>query len=241
MRKLIRLELAKHKLTTYLQAVLWIFMVCLGLTFLFAFAPRIESVDGVVLKDMEMFQQWDGFISVISILFTMPFSILSAVMHTKFTVEEYTGKRASLLFSYPQSRGKILFAKCILVFCFTAASMFVCNAAAILIFGVCSNLFGILPEPFGLGLLPTVLSSSGVCCFLAASIGLIAMRVGFWKQSLVATIVTSVILIVPFSNALSFLPEYSGMIHLAGMAMLLILGLLIVAELMRSVNKMEVL
>lgn len=239
MLKLIRLEIAKNKLTTYLRAAFSIFIGCLGLSFLFGFTPRIESMDGFVPKDMELFLQWNGYISIVSIMYAMSFGILSAVMHTKFIVEEYTGKRAALLFSYPQSRSKILFAKCSLVFCFTAASMFVCNVAAILIFSMFSNLFSILPEKFNLSMLPTLLSISGVCSLLAASIGLIAMRVGFWKKSLAATVVTAVILIIPFSNALSFLPEYSGMVHLVGMAALLIIGLFIVTGLMRKVNKME--
>lgn len=239
MLKLIQLELLKHKITTYLWASFYIFAACLSLSFLFGFTPQIESVDAVVLKDMEIFQQWNGFISLVSILFVLSFGILSAVMHTKFTVEEYTGKRAVLLFSYPQSRGRILFAKCVLVFCFTAVSMFVCNVAAVLIFSVFSNMFALLPEQFGLSMLPTLLSVSGVSSLLAASIGLIALRIGFWKKSLTATIVTAVILVVPFSNVLSLLPEHAGTVHLVGMAVLLIIGLLIAAGLIRNANKME--
>ena len=239
MLKLIRLELTKNKLTTYLMAVLCIFVTCLGFSFLFGFIPLIESVDGVIPKDMEKFQRWGGFISLVSILYAMSFGILSAVMHTKFTVEEYTGKSAVLLFSYPQSRSKILFAKCSLVFCFTAVSMFVCNVISVLIFSFFSNIFTILSEQFNSSFFLTLLSISGVCSLLAASIGLIAMRVGFWKKSLIATVVTAVILIVPFSNALSYLPEYSGTIHLVGMVVLLVIGLFIVMGLMRKVNKME--
>lgn len=241
MLKLIKLELTKNKLSTYLWATLWIFIVGMGFCFMLGFIPKIESVDGVVPMDLMMFQQWDSFVSYLSILFAMSFSILSAVMHTKFTVEEYTGKRAVLLFSYPQSRSKILFAKCSLVFCFTVIFSLISNIVAIGIFAFISNTFAILPEPFSVSILPNLLSVSGVFSLIAASIGLVAMRVGFWKKSLVATVVTAVILVAPFGNIMSVVPQYSGIIHLIGMVVLLIIGLLIFLELMSKVNKMEAL
>ncbi len=242
MLKLIKPELIKNKLNTYLLASVCIFIFGLGFCFLFGFAPQLESqVDGVLPPNikMSMFNDWNHFISLISILFTMSFGILSAVMHTKFTVEEYTGKRAVLLFSYPQSRRKILFAKCSLVFCFTTCFSFISNIIAIGIFAFFSNIFQILPEQFGASLLPTLLSVSGVCSLLAASVGLVAMRVGFWKKSLVATVVTSVLLVAPFSNLMSLFPQNSSSIRLIGMGVLLAIGLLVFIELMLKVNKME--
>ncbi|MGL4606258.1 MAG: ABC transporter permease [Eubacteriaceae bacterium] len=241
MIKLIKLELRKNKISTYLWATLWIFIGLLGLCFMFGFIPRLESVDGVVPADIKIMQQWENFIAFVSILTAMSFSILSAVMHTKFTVEEYTGKSAALLFSYPESRSKILFAKCSLVFCFTAVFSLISNLIAVSIFGFFSNVFGIMPEIFSLFLLPKLLSVSGVCSLLAAAIGLIAMRIGFWKKSIVATVVAAVIMVAPFGNIISIVPQYSGIIHLVGMLVLLFIGLLIVTGLMSKVNKMEAL
>ncbi len=242
MTKLIKLELTKNKLSTYLIAAMCIFIFGLGLCFMMAYIPQLERLDAVASVtpvDMAMFEQWSNFLPYVSIIFAMSFSILSAVMHTKFTVEEYTGKRAVLLFSYPQSRSKILFAKCTLVFFFTVIGMFVCNIAAVAIFAIISNIFGIMPEPFKFSMITNMLSVAGVCGFLAASVGLISMRVGFWKKSLVATVVTSVLLVSPFGNIMSFFPQHSAVIHLLGMVVFLIIGLLIFIELMVKVNKME--
>lgn len=243
MLNLIKLELKKNKISTYLWATLYIFIVCFGLCVLFGFIPKIEAASGAIPTplELELVTQWSNFSMFISILFAMSFSVLSAVMHTKFTVEEYTGKRAFLLFSYPQSRSKILFAKCSLVFVFTTVGFIFYNTIAILLFGLISNTFGILPNPFEMSMIPDLLTISGVCGLLAASIGLIAMRVGFWKKSLIATVVASIILVAPFGNIMSIFPQQSKTIHLIGMLVMLIIGLFIFMGLLKKVNKMEAL
>ncbi len=88
---------------------------------------------------------------------------------------------------------------------------------------------------------PNLLVTTGVSALLAASIGLIAMRIGFWRKSLVATVVTSFLLIIPFGNMMSFVPENSLQIRLIGMVVLLVLGLVVFMELLSKVNKMEAL
>ncbi len=67
------------------------------------------------------------------------------------------------------------------------------------------------------------------------------MRVGFWRKSLVATVVTSFLLIIPFGNMMSFIPENYLQIRLIGMVVLLVLGLVVFMELLSKVNKMEAL
>lgn len=241
MTKFIKLELRKNKLSTYLGADLWIFIVGLGFCFLFAFIPQLESVNGGTSspKNIAIFTEWSNLITVISMVFAGAFSIMSAIMHAKFTVDEYVGKRAILLFSYPGSRGRILFAKCSLVFVFTTLACILCNIVAVLIFAFFSNVFGILPVSFELSMLPSVLSISGICGLLSASMGLVAMRVGFWKKSLAATIVAAVILVVLLSQIISNFLQYSIAISLIGMGVLLAAGLLIFMELSSKVNKME--
>jgi len=124
MIKLIKLELEKNKISSYIVASFLILIFGFGVCFLTAYIPQIEQSQqmiqirgGVSLPtDLSMFSQWNNFISLISIVFVAAFGVLSAIMHAKFTVEEYTGKRAILLFSYPIKRSKILFAKCSFVF-----------------------------------------------------------------------------------------------------------------------------
>lgn len=243
MLNLIKLELRKNKISSYLLASLCIFVMGLGFCFLFAYAPQIEKISGDIPTpvDLEIFMQWSTFTMLVSMCFAMCFAILSAVMHTKFTIEEYTGKRAILLFSYPQSRSKILFVKCGFVFVFTAVGHVICNVVVVLLFALISNTFGILPTQFEMDMMPSIITMSGVCGLLASSIGLVAMRVGFWKKSLVATVVAAVLLVAPFGNVISIFPGQSKIIHLIGMAVILAVGLLIFMGLLKKVNNMEVL
>lgn len=249
MIKLINLELERNKIRSYIVASFLILIFEFGFCFLIAYIPQIEQSQQMIQirggaslpTDLSMFSQWNNFISLISILFVLAFGVLSAIMHAKFTVEEYTGKRAILLFSYPIKRSKILFAKCSFVFFFTAIAVAICNIVAISMFAFFSNAFHILPNMFTGEMWPNLLVTTGVSALLAASIGLIAMRVGFWRKSLVATVVTSFLLIIPFGNMMSFIPENSLQIRLIGMVVLLALGLAVFMELLSKVNKMEAL
>lgn len=63
------------------------------------------------------------FTNAISIIL---FGVLSATMYSRFVTEEYSGKRLTLLFSYPVSRKKTLAAKVLLVFLFVLVSMLAC-------------------------------------------------------------------------------------------------------------------
>ncbi len=58
---------------------------------------------------------------------------------------------------------------------------------------------------------------------------------------MVATVVTSFLLIIPFGNMMSFIPENYLQIRLIGMVVLLVLGLVVFMELLSKVNKMEAL
>ncbi len=238
--KLIRLELAKNNIKPYITASGIITFIGLLLCFLFAFIPQLEANEGIPsTTDVLMFNNWNMLTTLTCMIFAISFAVLSAVMHTRFTIDEYVGKRTVLLFSYPYSKSKVLSAKCSLVFVFTAVVMFISTLVTIAIFGLVSNAFGIMPEQLSPSMIPDVLSIIGVCSLLAASSGMVAMRIGFWRRSLVATVVTSVVLIAPFSNIISMFPQYSGVVHLVGMVVMVVIAVVIFIELLSKVNKME--
>ncbi|MBU5675245.1 ABC transporter permease [Alkaliphilus sp. MSJ-5] len=243
MLKLIRLELRRNKLTGYKVASGCIFLGILALCFLFAFMPAIVESQGDILsaKELAMFSGWNNLIAMMSTISMTSFAVLSTVMHARFIVTEYTGKRAILLFSYPIKRSRILWAKCSLVFWFTTGMMFLCNLAAITLFGICSNLFQILSEPFTITTFTYLLTTTLILSLLSGAIGLIALRIGFWKKSVPITIVSAVILASPCSQLFSFFLDSSITVMLATMLLLLTIGFVIFLGLTRMVNRMEVL
>lgn len=243
MIKLIRLELLRNKISTYLISSIIIAIVVLGFCFLFGYGPQIEASKGVLSSDtaFEIFMTWKGCMPLIGTISLFSFAVMSAVMNGKFTVEEYAGKKAILLFSYPVKRSQILFAKCSLVFSFTCIAMFTCNIVVVSLFAAISNVVGILPEIFTASEFLYLLKTTAVLSLLAASVGLVAMRIGFIKKSLSWTIVSAFILVGPFGNLFSLFSDSTFTVMLIGMAILLVIGLIVFLELLSKVNKMEAL
>lgn len=128
MKILFELELQKNKIRTYVAASLAIAFTMLGFLYLFAYAPMLEPND----KDMAIFSGYHNLIPLFGVLNMAVFCVLSAVMYSKFIIEDYTGKRIILLFSYPVSRKKILLSKLGIVCLFTVISMTVSNIAIFL-------------------------------------------------------------------------------------------------------------
>lgn len=162
-------------------------------------------------------------------------------MQYRFTVDEYIGKKAILLFSYPVKRKSVLFTKCSLAFVFTVLAAVMCNLVSVLLFALVSNKAGIMPQLFAVDELSILIKVSFMRALFSASVGLVAMRVGFWKKSLVLTVVTSLILIVPSGNFLLLFLESSFTVMFAGTATTFILGAVVFTKLLSKVNRMEAL
>ena len=197
--KLIKLELKRTDFKGYLLAAAGISAFCLIMAFAFPLIPKMEerSVTG---DDALLFATWRGLLLPVSGLIMSCFAVMGGAMAARLVVTEYTGKNALLLFSYPVKRKAILNAKCILMLGFVFTATFLCETVSFLVVGVAAVL--------------------GV---MAASIGQISMRVGFWKKSLVASVVAAVILICPVTN-LFMLGAESGMWVMVGIMVITLAG-----------------
>lgn len=132
MSKLIKMELKRNSLKAYIGAAIISFIVMLGFTYLIAFIPRIDGNSA----DAELFMSYHLIVVLSCVVCMGIFSITAGVMSSKFVVEEYTGKKAILLLSYPISREKILNAKIFLTFFYTITSMLICEGMVLGIFTV---------------------------------------------------------------------------------------------------------
>ena len=124
MRNLIALELKRNRLRPYHIATLICGVTMLGFQYLMAAIPYMDPTE----PDAELFSQYPFLMGITCLVCMAIFSILSAVMASRFVVEEYSGKRAILLLSYPISRKRVLCAKLMLVFAYTAGGMLLCGA-----------------------------------------------------------------------------------------------------------------
>ena len=123
MNKLISLEVKRNRLRPYHIAVLIGGFTLLAFHYFMAAIPLIDPTEA----DIAMFSSYDFLFNLNHLVSMAIFGILGAVMGTRFVIEEYSGAKAVLLFSYPISRKKMMGAKLWLVFCYPVAAMFLCG------------------------------------------------------------------------------------------------------------------
>ncbi len=233
MGNLIGLELRKNNFKPFLLAVLGIFVATIVLGVLFCAVPTLEPNDPA----SQMFQSPDMVWTMTSIISMSAYGILCAVMYARLVVEEYTGQKNVLLFTYPQKRSRILLAKCGLTFGFVFVLMLASNLVACVLIGWIGALLGLLPAPF-----QSFVSMAGltvVLALVANVVGMIALRVGFYKKSVVTSVVTATILVSPFGNIVSLFGEDAMVTILAVAVVLVLAGGILFGGLLRRVNRME--
>ena len=235
MRKLIALELKRNRLRPYQIAVLICGVTMLGFQYLMAAIPYMDATE----PDAELFSQYPFLMGITCLVCIAIFSILSAVMASRFVVEEYSGKRAILLLSYPISRKKVLCAKLMLVFTYTAGAMLLCGAMVQAVFFLTESLFPICSDRLTIKVVLQSLGFLFCCSVLAGLMGVIALWFGFRKKSVSVTIVTSVILATlvcqVISATIQYIPILWIIIGITG-----ICSLIAVLDLFRQVEGMEV-
>lgn len=190
MNRLIRLELKRNGLRSYHVAVMISTVIMLGLIYLMVLIPKIDPAEA----DMAVFMNYNTLVSMVDVISMAVFMILSAVMYARFVVEEYTGKRAILLFSYPLKRQSILRAKMGMVFFYTVSAMVLCGIVVFGIFFLTESVMHLCSDSLGIHtILRSVLSL--LCHALLAGVwGIVALWFGFRKQSVQTTIVAAVII-----------------------------------------------
>ncbi|GAA6523676.1 ABC transporter permease [Lawsonibacter asaccharolyticus] len=235
MRKLIALELKRNRLRPYHIATLICGLTMLGFQYLMAAIPYMDPTE----PDAELFSQYPFLMGITCLVCMAIFSILSAVMASRFVVEEYSRKRAILLLSYPISRKKVLCAKLVLVFAYTVGAMLLCGAVIQAVFFLTESLFPLCSDQLTINMFLQSLGFLLSCSILAGLLGVVSLWFGFRKKSVSMTIVASVVLAAlvcqVIAAALAFLPMMGAALGVTG-----ILAALAIKNLLRQINNMEV-
>jgi ABC-type transport system involved in multi-copper enzyme maturation permease subunit len=188
MKNLMSLELKKNSIKPYLLGVLGITIIMFGFLRLYA---------GV---DDEELSTYEDVTMLVSSLGMACYCVLGAIMFARFAVEEYKGKRAILLFSYPVSRVKVLLAKAIIVCGFVFVFSLLTNLIVFGFFNVSESFAPLVHEGDLSFMLADTMLLSVVNGFLAIAVSLIALAAGIWRESVPVTIVTAVIICSVFSS-----------------------------------------
>ena len=235
MHKLIVLELKRNRLRPYHIATLICGLTMLGFQYLMAAIPYMDPTE----PDAELFSQYPFLMGITCLVCMAIFSILSAVMASRFVMEEYSRKRAILLLSYPISRKKVLCAKLVLVFAYTVGAMLLCGAVIQAVFFLTESLFPLCSDQLTINMFLQSLGFLLSCSILAGLLGVVSLWFGFRKKSVSMTIVASVVLAAlvcqVIAAALAFLPMMGAALGVTG-----ILAALAIKNLLRQINNMEV-
>lgn len=216
--RLFSLELERNSLRPYQIAVEVGTVFILGFIYLMAAIPKIDPGD----SDAELFSSYNFVIGLTLVVMMGIFSVISATMSSKFIVDEYRGKKAILLFSYPISRKKIMETKILLVFLFTFGSMLISGAIVLAVFMITESLVPIGNDIASLGLMLTSIIYLVCYALIAAFCGIASSWIGFRKQSVIATIVASCIIMVTMCQivAMTFFSGVAMILLLAGMGII---------------------
>jgi len=234
MLKLIGLELKRNNIRTYVMASFIACIILLAFIYFVAYVAQVESgVHEVQFQNYKNIFRFTGTISLII------FSIMSAVMYSRLIINEYTGKRAALLFSYPVNRKKILSVKLLLVFIFVSVSMLVCTLIPYIIFNVTETISPIVvQDTMSKELVMTMLQTLVVAILAVGGIGIVSMRIGFIKKSIPATLITAFVLSAIYGNAAINTSSIPANLFVGGIGV--IATIFVMIELSNKVNKMEV-
>lgn len=232
---LFSLELKRNNLRPYqIAAVISNFFI-LGFIYLMAAIPQIDPGD----SDVELFSSYKFVIGLSFVVMMGIFSIISATMASRFIVDEYSGKKAILLLSYPISRKKILKTKILMVFIFSFVAMFIGGMVDFIIFLLTESLVPISTDNISIKLILTNIVCLTGSAINASFCGIVSGWIGLKKQSIITTIVASVIIMVIMCQitAMTFFSGVAMTILVFGMS---VLTLLAVKDMLRYIEKIEI-
>ena len=231
MTKLIKLELERINLRPYFISSAIFGIVQLVFTYFVAYVAQVEQE--------VQFMNYGNILLFTGVISTFLFGILSATMYARLIVEEYSGKRLALLFSYPVGRQKTFLAKTLIVLLFVMLSMFLCTMLSIGIFAITEGFCPIVSDVMTSDILITAFCNMLVSLVAVSAIGLLSMRIGFIKKSISTTLISTFILSGIYGNiAISKVGNSAISLIIATVSLLVILAILV--TLSCKINHMEV-
>ena len=188
MLNLMRLEIKKFKLGSYIKGAILANFIILGFMLMIMFISRMEgSVD---------FKDYPEALGVIDSFVRATFIIFSSALIAKLIIGEYKNKTISTLFTYPISRKKLIAAKLAIVMLFTFSSVVVSNVFVTTIFCIISESFQLIPDTLTASMITQRIPSVFTNAIAASGMSLIPLYFGMKKKSVPTTIISSIILVM---------------------------------------------
>jgi len=188
MLKLMKLELKRFKLKGYMMG----FGICTFFISLFmilmSFGPKFDG--DLIIENYEMmFMMMSTFIRAV-------FMVYAGVLIANLIVSEFKDKSITLLFLYPVPRKKLLAAKLLIVVILTYLAMLLSYIIVGSILVTVTQITELVPDSLTFDLIQKSTIGFIYSALAATGMSLISLLFGMRKKSTVATIVSSVILVL---------------------------------------------
>ena len=232
--KWIQLEIRKTTMRPYLLTAYLMPFISLLLVYLMAFIPIIDP--GELLRSPEIGTY--TFIFQLSFLINVAgFVCLGTTMLAKMVMEAYSQRNLYLTFSYPTSRNKILLAKIGLCLFFISIGVFVSIFITNLLFFLSESVLHVVDDTLRFSLIFEQIPMMFLAILLVCSIGILALYLGWLKQSIPLTIISGLLIFSLPSNLMTMgsLPVMIGLT-----IFLFILSFILFQKILKRINTLEV-
>lgn len=233
---ILRLELKKANIKPYCFSVVAIFICLLGLMYIFAWVPHLDSGDK---NAAVLFSSYQGIMSIGGTIALMAFSALSSAMGFQYVIKEYSGANALLLFCYPVNRKSVLWAKIQLLLIFTSTTLFITLFGSFLIFVATGGIFRLVDNSLHFTELIIGFRNTLVLIILANGISLCSVRIGFIKKSNSVTVISAILGSMVLANFVAQI-NTSFLAVLSISVVVFLIGIVLAFSLARQIAVMEI-
>lgn len=199
MLSLMRLETRKIILKKYILAAVIANLVILAFIFLMIVTDENISIFPEDLREemviSELMDSLSMGFDMIDALVKTVFGIFASVLIARFIIDEYKNKTISVLFMYPISRKKLIWAKLLIILVFTVSAIFLSDIFLAIVFTLLNEWMHFLPDTITWQLAGQALAKFGINAIAFSGVSFIPLYFGMRKKSVPATILSSVILL----------------------------------------------
>ncbi len=230
-----KLELRKTNIKPYCLSAAAIFICLLGLMFIFAWVPHLDSGDK---NAAIMFSSYDGIFSISGAVALMAFSALYSAMGYRLVIKEYSGANAILLFCYPINRKTVLFTKIKVLLVFASITLSIALVGGFSLFYVLSSIFSLVDSSVYFIDFVNMLRNCLILIMLANGIMLWSVRIGFVRKSNSITVISAIFGSMLFANGVAQINNNCAIV--LGLSSLIFLtGITATYNLAKKIEKME--
>ncbi|MFD0959755.1 ABC transporter permease [Paenibacillus chungangensis] len=229
MLHLIKLELKKGKMISYVWGSLIAYASIAAFFFLMYF---VEAPS----EDEPVFTGYGDMFSLIDTIGRATFIVYASVMLSKLIISEFRDKTMTLMFAYPISRKKIIFAKLAMVFSWTFVNLIILNVVLGALVVAVNTYVGYVDDAVTTELLQKQGLNVLMQSFGAAGMSLMPLAFGMRSKSVATTVVSSILIVaIVVSNSNGF-----SLSHIIAVPLSLgILGILLTYLSFRKVDDVD--